>query len=91
MTKKRATETALGALHETIAVALAKQLEGGEFTAADMANAIRFLKDNGINADLRANTAQNNVLDSAEAGPFDEDTELERLKAAFSGAPSGRA
>jgi hypothetical protein len=91
MTKKRASENALGALHEKIASAMADKIESGEYTAADMANAIRFLKDNGINADLRAAVPHQNVLDGPDAGPFDEDTELDRLRAAFSGPPSGRA
>lgn len=47
----RATDDALGALHGVVAKTLKEKIESGEYTAADMGNAIKFLKDNGINAD----------------------------------------
>lgn len=48
MTKKRASEDALGALHEALAQHMLNILNGEEVKAADL-NVIRqFLKDNGI-------------------------------------------
>lgn len=47
---KRANEVVLGALHSIVATALTAKVLSGEATAAEMANAIRFLKDNGIEA-----------------------------------------
>ena len=46
----RAPEKRLGDLHTLIAEQLITKVASGEATAAEMANAIRFLKDNGIEA-----------------------------------------
>jgi hypothetical protein len=46
----KATKESLDALHGAIAKALAEKIEKGEATAADLAVARQFLKDNGIDA-----------------------------------------
>ena len=43
-------------LHKEVAQLLRERLASGEYSSADMANAIRFLKDNGIEADPDTNT-----------------------------------
>lgn len=50
MTKKTASEEALELLHASLANQLAKKIESGEATAADLSVARQFLKDNGIDA-----------------------------------------
>jgi hypothetical protein len=44
----KATEATLDALHGAVAQALLTRIEKGEATAADIAAAAKFLKDNGI-------------------------------------------
>ena len=50
MSKKRATTDDLSALHAKLASQLAKKIATGDATAADMAVARQFLKDNNITA-----------------------------------------
>jgi len=45
-------EQVMASLHEALAKDLLDRVRTGEATAADMSNAIRFLKDNGIDAHL---------------------------------------
>lgn len=45
-----ATSEALGNLHELVTRELTRRIESGEATAADLAQAIKLLKDNGISA-----------------------------------------
>lgn len=45
-----ATVEALGNLHELVTRELTRRIESGEATAADLAQAIKLLKDNGITA-----------------------------------------
>jgi len=74
MTKKRASEDALGALHEALAQHFLDTLKSGDAKAADL-NVIRqFLKDNGI--EVVPNTG--GTLDKvAEVLPvFDDEDEL---------------
>ena len=47
---KKASTGALEALHGALAKSLADKIKSGEATAADMAVARQFLKDNGIDA-----------------------------------------
>lgn len=47
---KRATEALLATLHDQTARYLIERLQSGEATPAEVSNAIRFLKDNGIEA-----------------------------------------
>ena len=54
MTKKgKATEDLLNSLHEAVANTLLKRIEAGEVSAQELNAAIKFLKDNGIEADVR--------------------------------------
>lgn len=50
MSNKRATEDLLASLHSATAKHLLEKLMSGEATPSEVANAIRFLKDNGIEA-----------------------------------------
>jgi len=52
---KPAAESEMNALHETVARVLRERIESGEAKPADIANAIKFLKDNGINCPLDEN------------------------------------
>lgn len=45
-----ATTEALGNLHELVTQELTRRIQSGEATAADIAQAIKLLKDNGITA-----------------------------------------
>lgn len=54
MTGKAAADV-LAALHADIARELRKRIASGEASAADISNAIKFLKDNGIEADPDTN------------------------------------
>lgn len=45
-----ASVSTLGSLHEIVARELIKRIESGEATAADINNALKMLKDNGIEA-----------------------------------------
>lgn len=47
-----ASKDTLGALHALVAKELADRIATGEATAADISNAIKFLKDNGVEAVL---------------------------------------
>jgi hypothetical protein len=47
---KKASQDALEALHGAMAKCLADKIRSGEATAADLAVARQFLKDNGIDA-----------------------------------------
>lgn len=51
----KATPDVMGALHGAIAQQLMHRIQSGEATAADMSNAIKFLKDNGVEADALTN------------------------------------
>ena len=46
--KMKARKEVLEELHGTVAVELLNRIRNGEARPADMANAIKFLKDNGI-------------------------------------------
>lgn len=45
-----ASEEVLGRLHELVAIELTRRIESGEATAADIAQALKMLKDNNISA-----------------------------------------
>ena len=64
----KATESALGDLHGLLAQVLAEKLESGEATAADLAQARQFLKDNNIEAS-KENPAMDR-LSKASVLPF---------------------
>lgn len=52
---KKANETLLGKIHGLVAKKIIKTLEGDEVTPQDLAQAIKFLKDNNISADMEFN------------------------------------
>lgn len=64
MSSSRATDDLLGQLHAKVAAKLIAKIESGEATAAEMANAIRFLKDNGIEAIVAPGSALARLVDA---------------------------
>lgn len=90
---KKATESKLSDLHGIVADTLKDIITRPEgCSAAEMANALRFLKDNGITADLRPGTPLANLAaEMKDDLPFDEEDEIERQRQLFSGATHGRA
>ena len=58
----------LTALHEAIALELLERVRSGEAKPADMANAIKFLKDNNVDAVITDESPLKNLLDNL---PFD--------------------
>jgi hypothetical protein len=69
----KATNDALAVLHSAIAQTLTERIVSGEASAADISNAIKFLKDNGIEADPEVNT---DVQSLAHQFPsFDDDAD----------------
>jgi hypothetical protein len=50
-----ASKDALELLHDAVAKELTERVKNGDATAADISNAIKFLKDNGIEAVLGKN------------------------------------
>ncbi len=50
MSKVRAAEEILGKLHDAVANDLLRKVQSGEATAQELQAAIKFLKDNGIEA-----------------------------------------
>lgn len=71
--KIRASEDLLGQLHDSVARQLLAKVESGEASPAELSAAIKFLKDNGI----EANIAEGSTLDKlANALPkFDDEGE----------------
>lgn len=65
----KATQEALSALHGALARQLAAKIDSGEATAADLAVARQFLKDNGVDA---IPTGSNGLGKLAEQLPFKE-------------------
>lgn len=57
-----AKEELLGALHEAVAQDLLRRLNSGEATASDVSNAIKFLKDNGIEAIMAENSPLHDLV-----------------------------
>jgi hypothetical protein len=64
----------LGELHEAVATTLLDKIKSGEARSADLGVAVRFLKDNGIEAMPVHNNPLARLLESL---PFDEDDEIE--------------
>ncbi len=69
----KADEELLALLHSAVANALVEKVKSGEATAAELAAAIKFLKDNGITAVLSPETPMSNLVDSLDL-PFDENS-----------------
>lgn len=76
--KVRASELLLGQLHDTVARTLLAKIESGEATPAEISAAIKFLQNNGI----EANIAEGSTLDKiAQALPtFDDEVEGEYVQ-----------
>lgn len=72
---KRASEELLGSLHDAIARDLLTRVRSGEATSAELSAAIKFLKDNGIEALMAENSALQQL--AATALPIFDDSELE--------------
>lgn len=73
-----ATSDALGSLHAVVAKELRARIESGEATAADISNAIKFLKDNGISCDVNDYDNLKHIAD--EVPVFLSDAELKDVK-----------
>ena len=58
-----ASEELLGRLHSIVADDLIRRINTGEATAQELAQAIKFLKDNGIEALPEANDKLQNLAD----------------------------
>jgi hypothetical protein len=72
-----ASEELLGLLHDAVASKLLAKVQSGEASPAEMSAAIKFLKDNGIEA---IPTPSNHLGQLAKSLP-DFDTEDEKLHA----------
>lgn len=70
MKNKKATEDKLNELHGVIADELKAKLKSGEASATDFANAIRFLKDNGISVDVEAGDPTGILNEATDDLPF---------------------
>ena len=64
----KASKDILEALHNAVALDLLGKIKSGEATAAELSAAIKFLKDNGIEALASPNSPMANLLDAL---PFD--------------------
>ena len=60
----KATNDIMDALHGEVARELKKRIATGAATAADISNAIKFLKDNGIEADPNVNPDVKSLADN---------------------------
>jgi hypothetical protein len=67
-------EDLLATLHTAVATTLLEKIKNGEAKSADLGVAVRFLKDNGIEA---VPTNDNPIQLLLNNLPFDEDEELE--------------
>ena len=67
----------LNTLHEAVAIELLERIRSGEAKPADLSVAVKFLKDNGIEAIPTDNSLLNALLQEL---PFDEDDEIELIK-----------
>lgn len=70
----RASEMLLGQLHEAVARDLLNKVASGEATAQELSAAIKFLKDNGIEAVIRSDSSigQLAALPEFEEYPLEE-------------------
>lgn len=59
---KKAAPEALEELHSAIAKELARKIANGEATAADLAVAAKFVKDNGVSLLIDPQTPEGSVL-----------------------------
>jgi hypothetical protein len=69
----KASEALLNSLHDAVASDLLKKVQSGEATAQELQAAIKFLKDNGIEATRSSNPDMGKLADSALPPTFDDD------------------
>lgn len=74
----------LADLHTKVAQQLIERIESGQASAAELSVAVKFLKDNGIDADKLTNPALGKLADTIQL-PFDDEEALNEL---FSGRPN---
>ena len=72
----KATET-LNMLHEAVTNELLARIQSGEAKPADLTVAVKFLKDNGIEAIPTDGSILQALINEL---PFDEDEEIELIK-----------
>lgn len=63
----KATVDALSELHGMVARKLKEKIDSGEATASDFAQAIKFLKDNGIEANVQPGSEVGELTESLES------------------------
>lgn len=71
----KASKELLAALHEAVGKELLDRIRDGGATGADISNAIKFLKDNGIEADPAVNPTVSSLASSLPSFADDEDGE----------------
>ncbi len=76
----KATEDALNALHGDLARTLAEKIRSGEATAADMAVARQFLKDNNVQS---LPTPKNAMGELAASLPFADADEIAKARSEY--------
>ena len=64
----------LGDMHKSLAQELLARIKSGEATAAELAAAIKFLKDNGIDAEAQRSEP---LMNLAAVLPFDPEASVE--------------
>jgi len=77
MTTNNPISIVLNELHEAVALELLARIKTGDAKPADLSVAVKFLKDNGIEAIPTDGSALRAILDEL---PFDEDEEIELIK-----------
>lgn len=73
MTESSATKDFMGRLHNKVAESLLSRIEASDATAADYANAIKFLKDNGIEARADVPGALNSLAEKMKLPEFNDE------------------
>ena len=73
----KATMAKLNGLHDMIATHMTKQLEEGEMEAKDIANVLKFLKDNDITAEVSESKPIQSLVDQFLMNKDDLQAELE--------------
>ncbi|GGD03524.1 hypothetical protein GTQ45_02030 [Pyruvatibacter mobilis] len=66
----KASEEALERLHTAVAEELTRRIQSGEAKPADISAAVKFLKDNGIEADIGSSNADSATQKLADILPF---------------------
>ena len=77
MSNNNKVSEVLNALHEAVAVELLTRIRAGEAKPADLSVAVKFLKDNGIEAIPTDGSLLQTLFEEL---PFDEDEEIELIK-----------